>query len=88
MTLFQYVEFFSDPLTSRQTRAPMRTRLMPIASVVLTIPKTAIGSETARSERGKAFVHAVMEGMTAQSEGGRGLAECGVAIVFLIIVTL
>ena len=27
-------------------------------------------------------------GMTAQSEGGRGLAECGVAIVFLIIVTL
>ena len=28
-----------------------------------------------------------MEGMTAQSEGGRGLAEWGVAIVFLIIVT-
>ena len=63
----------------------MRTHLMPLASVVLTVPEMAIG---ARSERGKAFVHAVMEGMTAQSEGGRGLAECGVAIVFLIIVTL
>ena len=29
-----------------------------------------------------------MEGKTTQSEDGRGLAECGVAIVFLIIVTL
>ena len=28
-----------------------------------------------------------MEEMKAQSEGGRGLAEWGVAIVFLIIVT-
>ena len=36
----------------------------------------------------KAFVHAVMEGKTTQSEGGRGPAGCGVAIVFLVIVTL
>ena len=65
----------------------MRTRLMPIASVVLTIPKTAIGSEKRTGERGKPFVQGVMEGKTTQSEDGRGLAECGVAIVFLIIVT-
>ena len=50
MTLFQYLDFFSDPLTSRQTRAPIRTCLMPIASVVLTIPKTAIGSEKRTGE--------------------------------------
>ena len=37
--------------------------------------------------RQKAFVHAVMEGMTARTLRGRGPAECGVAIVFLIIVT-
>ena len=63
----------------------MRTHLIPLASVVLTIPEMAIG---ARSERGKPFVHAVMKGMTARIEAGRGLAEWGVAIVFLIIVTL
>ena len=62
----------------------MCTCLMPIASVVLTIPKTAIGSE---KRNGKPFVQGVMEGKTTQSEDGRGLAECGVAIVFLIIVT-
>jgi len=36
----------------------------------------------------KAFGHAVMERMTAQSEGGRGPADRGVGIVVLIIVTL
>ncbi len=36
----------------------------------------------------KAFGHGVMEGMMALSQGGRGPAECGVAIVFLIVVTL
>ena len=46
-----------------------------------------IGSPFA-SRCSKAFVHAVMEGMTARTLRGRGPAECGVAIVFLIIVTL
>ena len=35
----------------------------------------------------KAFVHAVMEGMTVRTEDGRGPADCRVAIVFPIIVT-
>ena len=48
-----------------------------------------LGSSRHRIEsRLKPFVQRVMEGMTAQSEGGRDLAECGVAIVFLNIVTL
>ena len=37
---------------------------------------------------GKAFGHAVMEEMMALSQGGRGPADRGVAIDFLIIVTL
>ena len=38
--------------------------------------------------RQKAFVHALMEGMMALSQGGRGPAERGLAIDFLVVVTL
>ena len=63
----------------------MRTCLMPLASVVLTIPKTAIGSE--KRNGGKAFVQGVMEGMMALSQDGRGPADRGFAIDFPFIVT-
>ena len=36
----------------------------------------------------KAFGHAVMEGMMALGQGGRGPTERGFAIDFLIVVTL
>ena len=39
-------------------------------------------------DRGEAFGHGVMEGIMALSLGGRGPAERGLAIDFLIVVTL
>ena len=71
MTLFQYLEFFSDPLTSRQTRAPMRTCLMPLASVVLTIPKTAIGSEKRTGTRSDAKTSRAHNLQTNRRRAGR-----------------
>ena len=62
----------------------MRPDLRAVACMVLTDrsgDRTRIESVRSRGDGGD-------EGMTAQSEGGRGLAECGVAIAFLIIVTL
>ena len=58
---------------------------MSVTYVVITVFSAA---QTRRDSRKKAFGHAVMEKMTAQSEGGRGPAECGVAIGFLMVVTL
>ena len=50
--------------------------------------KTELPTEfSAASRNSKAFVHAVMEGMTVRTEDGRGPADCRVAIVFPIIVT-
>ena len=58
---------------------------MSVAFGMLTVDFVGIG---VKRQSGKAFGHAVMEKMTAQSEGGRGPAECGVAIGFLMVVTL
>ena len=62
--------------------AGLRASTARLVMVSLVLATRFPGLDTA-----KAFVHAVMEGMTAHSEAGRPPAECGVAIVFLIIVT-
>ena len=62
----------------------MCTAMMPVASWVLTYSETAIDNERKRS---KPFVQGVTEGMMALSQDGRGPADRGFAIDFLIIVT-
>ena len=73
------------PLTRRRKDLYEDTCCSEIAYGMLTVDFTAIA---VNRKREKAFVHAVMEGTIALSQDGRGPAECGVAIVFLIVVTL
>ena len=78
----RYLIAFLQRLTLPLSYAPIRPNLMSDASGVIT------ANQPTDRTRGKAFGHAVMEGMMALSQGGRGPTERGFAIDFLIVVTL